>query len=246
MALQRSRKMGRGSSVPTVVLVHGAFADASGFAGVIRELQSAHVPVRAAAVPLRGLAFDADALSSYVAGLDGPVVLVGHSYGGAVITQAAAALDHVVGLVYLAGFGLDLDESVATVQEPFAAPLLATGARAAVYGARGGADLYIDDEAFRETFCADVPADLAAVMAVTQRPVAAAAIAEKCTSAGWKTRPTSYLVSTQDRAISPDAERFMADRMGATREDIDASHVAFISKPAETAAFLLSALHRLV
>jgi pimeloyl-ACP methyl ester carboxylesterase len=240
----------RGSAAPTVVLVHGAFADASGFAGVIRELQSAHVPVRTAAVPLRGLAFDADALSAYVAGLDGPVVLVGHSYGGAVITQAAAALDHVVGLVYLAGFGLDLDESVASVQEPFAPPLLATSARATAYDARGGAvggpDLYIDDEAFRETFCADVPADLAAVMAVTQRPVAAAAIAEKCTSAGWKTRPTSYLVSTRDRAISPDAERFMADRMGATREDIDASHVAFISKPAETAAFLLSALHRLV
>jgi pimeloyl-ACP methyl ester carboxylesterase len=240
----------RGSAAPTVVLVHGAFADASGFAGVIRELQSAHVPVRTAAVPLRGLAFDADALSAYVAGLDGPVVLVGHSYGGAVITQAAAALDHVVGLVYLAGFGLDLDESVASVQEPFAPPLLATSARATAYDARGGAvggpDLYIDDEAFRETFCADVPAALAAVMAVTQRPVAAAAIAEKCTSAGWKTRPTSYLVSTQDRAISPDAERFMADRMGATREDIDASHVAFISKPAETAAFLLSALHRLV
>lgn len=180
------------SSAPTVVLVHGAFADASGFAGVIRELQFAGIVVQAPPNPLRSVAGDADTVGAAVAAIDGPVLLVGHSYGGAVITQAAAGLDNVVGLVYLAAFGLDLDESVASVQEPFAPPLLAKNARPTPYdarGAAGGPDLYIDSATFRETFCADLPADLAAVMAATQRPVAAATLGEKCTSAGRPSRP---------------------------------------------------------
>src|SRR4051812_44140129 len=151
---------------PTVVLVHGAFADASGWAAVIRELQSAGFAVQAPPNPLRGVAFDADTVGAAVGAVDGPVLLVGHSYGGAVITQAAAALDNVVGLVYLAAFGLDIDESVGSVQAPFAPPLLAKNARPTPYdarGAAGGPDLYIDPDLFRETFCADVPADLAAV-----------------------------------------------------------------------------------
>ena len=229
-----------------VVLVHGAFADASGWAGVIRELQSAGVAVEAPPNPLRSIASDADSVGAAVGAIDGPVLLVGHSYGGAVITQAAAELDNVVGLVYLAAFGLDIDESVASVQEPFAPPLLAKNGRPTPYdarGAAGGPDLYIDHATFRETFCADLPADLAAVMAVSQRPVAAATINEKCTSAGWKTKPTSFLISTGDNAINPDVQRFMADRMGGTVSSVDASHVAFISRPVETAAFILSALN---
>jgi pimeloyl-ACP methyl ester carboxylesterase len=232
------------SSSPTVVLVHGAFADASGWAGVIRELQSAGLAVVAPPNQLRGVASDADAVGAAVAAVDGPVLLVGHSYGGAVITQAAAGLDNVVGLVYLAAFGLDVDESVLSVQEPFAPSLLAKNGRATPYdarGAAGGPDLYIDHASFRETFCADLPADLAAVMAVSQRPVAAATLNEKCTSAGWKTRPTSYLISAKDQAINPDTERFMAERMGGTVDSIDASHVAFISRPVEVAAFILAA-----
>jgi pimeloyl-ACP methyl ester carboxylesterase len=233
------------SSAPTVVLVHGAFADASGFAGVIRELQSAGIVVQAPPNPLRSVAGDADTVGAAVAAIDGPVLLVGHSYGGAVITQAAAGLDNVVGLVYLAAFGLDLDESVGSVQEPFAPPLLAKNARPTPYdarGAAGGPDLYIDSATFRETFCADLPADLAAVMAATQRPVAAATLGEKCTSAGWKTKPTSYLISAQDQAINPDTEQFMANRMGGTVETIQASHVAFISRPVEVADFIMAAL----
>jgi pimeloyl-ACP methyl ester carboxylesterase len=229
----------------TIVLVHGAFADASGFAGVIRELQSADCAVYAPPNPERGLAFDADSLKPFVAAIDGPVVLVGHSYGGAVITQASAGLPNVAGLVYLAGFGLDAGESVAAVQAPFAPPLLAVNARATPYdavGAAGGPDLYIDSKTFRETFCADLPVDVAAVMAVSQRPVAAATLNENCTAAGWKTIPSWYQVSAEDNAINPDAERFMAERMGATTETVQGSHVAFISHPVETAAFILSSL----
>ena len=237
--------MPSGSSTPTVVLVHGAFADASGYAGLIRELQSAGVAVQAPPVPLRGVAFDASSIAAHVSAVDGPVLLVGHSYGGAVITQAAADLDNVVGLVYLAAFGLDAGESVESVQKPFEPTLLAANGRATPYdavGAVGGPDLYIDPVRFRETFCADVPADLAAVMAVSQRPVAAATLSEECTSAAWRTKPTSYLISARDQAINPDAERFMAERMGGIVDTIDASHVAFISQPVATAEFVLAAL----
>ncbi len=229
----------------TVVLVHGAFADASGWAGVIRELQSAGVPVLAPPNPERGLASDAASVGAFVAAIDGPVLLVGHSYGGAIITQASPALTNGVGLVYLAAFGLEEGESIATVQEPFAAPLLATNVHPSPYdavGAASGPELSIDLETFRETFCSDLPADLSSVMAVSQRPVAAATLGENCTSAGWKTLPSWYLVAAGDNAINPDAQRFMVERMGATTETIQASHRAFIGRPVETAAFILSAL----
>ncbi len=231
---------------PTVVIVHGAFADASGFAGVIRELQSDDVTVYAPANPLRGLFFDSGYIASFVQSIDGPVVLVGHSYGGAVITQASAELDNVVGLVYLAAFGLEVGDSAGSVGTPFPAPLLNANSRPTSYDAGAGAgpgpDLYIDHKLFRETFCADVPVDIAAVMAATQRPVASAVFSEACTAAGWKTRPSWYLVSEQDCAISPEAERFMAQRMGATTESIKGSHVAFLTHPVEVANFIKGAL----
>jgi pimeloyl-ACP methyl ester carboxylesterase len=233
------------SSRPTVVLVHGAFADASGWAGVIRELQQADLDVVAPPNPLRSVASDSASIRALVSAIDDPVVLVGHSYGGAVITQASAGLENVQALVYLAGFGLDVAESVLSVQEPFAPSLLASNARPTPYdapAAAGGPDLYIDTKTFRETFCADLPADLAAVLAVSQRPVAGATLNELCTAAGWKTIPSWFLVSGQDNTINPEAEQFMASRMGATTETINASHLAFVSRPVETAAFILSAL----
>ena len=232
-------------STPTVVLVHGAFADASGWAGVIRELQSVGVPVFAPPNPERGLATDAASVGAFVAAIDGPVLLVGHSYGGAIITQASATLPNVVGLVYLAAFGLDEGESVGAVQAPFPVPLLAQNARPSSYdaaGAAGGPELYIDVATFRETFCSDLPADVSAVMAVSQRPVAAATLGENCTAAGWKSLPSWYLVAAGDNAINPEAQHFMAERMGATTQTIQASHCAFISRPVEVAAFILSAL----
>jgi pimeloyl-ACP methyl ester carboxylesterase len=180
-----------------------------------------------------------------VRAIDGPVLLVGHSYGGAVISQAAADLDNVTGLVYLAAFGLDVGESCASVQGPFPPSLLAKTSYPTPYDAPGaahGPDLYIAKEQFRETFCADVPVDTAAVMYATQRPLSLAALTENATAAGWKTKPSWYLVSESDNAIPPDAERFMADRMGATTQTIAGSHTAFIAQPVAAANFIKLAL----
>jgi pimeloyl-ACP methyl ester carboxylesterase len=233
------------TAATTVVLVHGAFADASGFGGVIRELISAGHQVVAPPNPLRRLAFDASAISAAVKAIDGPVLLVGHSYGGAVITQASAEADNVVGLVYLAAFGLDAGESCASVQGPYPPSLLASTSYPTTYDAPGaptGPDLYIRKDQFRETFCADVPVDVADVMCATQRPLSLAALTENATQAGWKTKPSWYLVSQHDNAIPPDAERFMAQRMGAVTEEIDGSHTAFIAQPVRVAGFIRKAL----
>jgi pimeloyl-ACP methyl ester carboxylesterase len=233
------------SKQPAVVLVHGAFADASGFGGVIRELARAGYSVVAPPNPLRGLAFDAAAVSAVVRVIDGPVVLVGHSYGGAVITQASASLDNVSGLVYLAAFGLDVGESCASVQEPFPPTLVATASYPTHYDAPGapqGPDFYIGKDQFREAFCADVPADVADVMFATQRPLSLAGMTEKATAAGWRDRPSWFLVSEHDNAIAPDAERFMAERMRATTDSIDGSHTAFIAQPVRAASFIKRAL----
>ena len=235
------------ASSPTVVLVHGAFADASGYAGVIRELQSHGVQVRAPMNPLRSLAFDADAIARYTTTIDGPIVLVGHSYGGAVISQAAPAVSSVIALVFLSAFALDQGESCASVQEPFPPSLLASTSVPTSYdapGAPGGPDLFIKIPDFHQTFCADLPAEVAAPMAVSQRPLSAAALTEQATVAGWKNLPTWYMVSEQDNAIAPDCQRFMAKRMNATVESVDqGSHAAFIARPDIAAGLILRAIN---
>ena len=230
---------------PTVVLVHGAFADASGFAGVIRELQSQGVEVRAPMNPLRGLAFDADAIARYTTSIEGPILLAGHSYGGAVISQAASAVKHVTGLVYLSAFALDEGESCATVTEPFPPSMLASTNVASPYdapGAVGGPELFIKIDQFHETFCADLSGDVAGPMAVSQRPLAAAAFTEQPSAVGWRDLPCWYLVSEQDNAIPPDCERSMAQRVNAVTESVDASHCAFIAQPEIASGLILKAL----
>jgi pimeloyl-ACP methyl ester carboxylesterase len=230
---------------PTAVLVHGAFADASGFGGVLRELTRAGYAAVAPANPLRGLACDAAAIGAVASAIDGPVVLIGHSYGGAVISQASAGLANVTGLVYLAAFGLAVGESCASVQEPFPPSLLASTVYLTSYDAPGastGPDLYISKERFRETFCADVLADLADVMYATQRPLSLAAHTERATAAGWQDRPSWFCVFEDDKAISPDAERFMAERMRAVTESVSGSHSAFIAQPVHVAGFIMKAL----
>ncbi|MEU6657607.1 alpha/beta hydrolase [Streptomyces sp. NPDC046821] len=233
------------SESPTVVFVHGAFADASGFGGVARELGAAGHDVVAAPNPLRGLASDAAAVAEVVRATEGPVLLVGHSYGGAVISHVSAAVDNVVGLVYLAAFGLDVGESCVSVQEPFRTPLLATTSTPTKYdapGAAGGPDLYISRDGFRETFCADVPVGTAEVMFVAQRPVALDALLAKATDAGWKDKPCWYLLSEDDNAIAAEAQAFMAERMGATVLSMAGSHTTFIARPVPVARFILQAL----
>ena len=234
------------ASGPTVVLVHGAYADASGYAGVIRKLQSRGVEVRAPMNPLRSLAFDADAVARYATTIEGPIVLVGHSYGGAVVSQAVPLLNDVIALVFLSAFALDQGESCASIQEPFPAPMLASAIVPSPYdapGAPGGPDLFIKISEFHQAFCADLPARVAAAMAVSQRPLSAAALTETATTAGWKNLPSWYMVSEGDNAIQPDCERYMARRMNAHVESVSkGSHAAFIARPDIAASLILKAI----
>jgi hypothetical protein len=177
------------------VLVHGAFADASGYASVIRRLQAEGVPVRAPMNPLRGLAFDADAISRHTTVIDGPILLVGYSYRGTVISEAAPAVKNAIGFVFLSAFALDEGESRASVQRPFPASMVASASVAGPYdapGAAGGPDLFIKIADFHQEFCADLPDDVANVMAVSQRPLSLAALTEKATAAGWKNLPFAH------------------------------------------------------
>jgi pimeloyl-ACP methyl ester carboxylesterase len=235
------------SASPTVVLVHGAFADASGYGGIIHGLEGDY-DVVAPPNPLRSLSGDAAALGSLVGAIDGPVLLVGHSYGGAVITQASASLPNVVGLVYMAAFGLAIGENCASAQEGYKPSLLSTSLAPTPYdapGAVGGPDFYIQKEPFREVFCGDSSKHDAELMYATQRPLAGAAYTENATAAGWSAVPSWYLVSEGDNSIPPALQHFMAERMKATTDTINGSHTAFIPHHRTATKFIKQALSSL-
>ncbi|MER6514888.1 alpha/beta hydrolase [Nonomuraea sp. NPDC001636] len=230
---------------PTVVLVHGAFADASSWNKVVARLQGAGYPVIAPANPLRDLAGDAAYLSSVVSTIDGPVILVGHSYGGAVVTNAASGHPNVKALVFIAAFAPEDGESALDLTGRFPGSRLPTSLITRPYplpGGGTGTDAYVDPAKFHAAFAADLPARDTALMAATQRPAALAALGSPSGAPAWKTIPSWYLVAGTDQAIPPAAQRFMAKRAGAhTSEVRDASHVIMISRPDTTTAVITAA-----
>jgi pimeloyl-ACP methyl ester carboxylesterase len=224
---------------PTVVLVHGGYADASGWDGVIDILQRDGYPVVAVANPLRGLKSDAAYLRSVIKSIPGPLVLVGHSYGGAVITNAATGAKNVKALVYLAAFALDKGESVSKFADPVKFPgSELTPAALSVHPFPGGTEGTIKPELFHEIFAADLPRSETSKMAVRQRPVSLSVFDEVSGVPAWRSIPSWYQVSAQDKAISPAAERFFAKRMQARTTEIKASHVGFMSQPKTTARLI--------
>jgi pimeloyl-ACP methyl ester carboxylesterase len=230
---------------PTVVLVHGAFADASGWGGVITRLQGGGYTAYAPANPLRGAAFDSDYIRAFLATIDGPVVLAGHSYGGTVITNAARGADNVKALVYVAAFAPDEGE---TGQDAMAIAggevpdLVSIAVLRPFPGAgEGNADATLQPAIFPQAFCQDLPDDVARVMAYTQRPAALASLVEPSGPPAWKDIPSFYVIASQDRIIPPAAERAMAERAGACTIEVDSSHVAMISHPDEVAQLIVDA-----
>jgi pimeloyl-ACP methyl ester carboxylesterase len=233
------------STTPTVLLVHGAFADAGSWSGVIAELQNHGIPVIAPPNPLRGLASDAAYVASVAAQIDGPVVLVGHSYGGALITVAGTA-ENVVGLVYVAAYVLEEGESLGELQGRFPLSPLVGSLKQWTYpveGAEPAAEVTIKADAYPEIFAADVPAAVTKVLAAAQRPLAAAAFEETAAAAAWRTKPSWALVATADQAINPEVERFGAKRAGATIVELEgASHAVAVSRPKEVADLIRDAV----
>lgn len=219
---------------PTVVLVHGAFADASSWNGVIKRLKREGYPVIAPANPLRGLGSDADYLAGVLKTVKGPIVLAGHSYGGSVISEAAEGNPNVKALVYVAAFIPEKGESVLELTNKFPGSTLPPTTSPSQYplpGGGTGTELTIKQDKFRAQFAADVPAQTAELMSVTQRPVAVSALEEKATRAAWKAIPSYALVSTEDKNIPAAALRFMAERAHAGTVETRASHAVTVSRP---------------
>lgn len=225
---------------PTVVLVHGAFADASSWNGVIKKLHADGYVVIAAANPLRSIDGDAAYVNSLVKSINGPVVLVGHSYGGSVITDAATGVSNVKALVYVAAFAPDSGENAIELSGRFPGSSLGAALAPPVALSDGNNDLYISQSKFPAQFAADVPAADAALMAAEQRPATQASLSQPNKSAAWKTIPSWFIYGTADLNIPPAAHAFMAKRANSRKTVVidGASHVVMISHPREVAALI--------
>ena len=224
------------TSKPTIVLVHGAFADGTSWAKVIPILERAGYPVIAVQNPLTSLADDVATTKRVLEAQKSPIVVVGHSYGGAVITAAAAGNANVKALVYVAAFAPEAGEVLEAPGKQFAPPALSA---ALVPDAAGF--LYIDREKFHEAFCKDVTLAEARVMAATQKPVNGSVFTASVPGGAWKVIPSWYIVASEDQAINPALERFYAKRIGARTTEIKSSHVPFLSHPREVATVIEAA-----
>jgi pimeloyl-ACP methyl ester carboxylesterase len=231
----------------TIVVVHGAFAESASWNRVIGLLPVEH-RVLAASNPLRGLASDADSVSDLVRTIEGPVVLVAHSYGGAVISNVAADSGEIVGLVYVNAFAPAPGESCFGLAGMFPGSMVGEATVRPVSRSDGTTDVYIARDQFHDVFCADVPAAEAALMATTQRPATQEALLEPSGDHPlWEKLPSWFLIGEEDRVIPPAVQRFEADRAGARRvvEIAGASHAATVSQPGAVAELILEASARL-
>jgi len=219
--------------MPTVVLVHGAFAGSSSWNPVITKLLAKGYPVVAVANPLRGVKIDAAYLGATIDAIKGPIILVGHSYGGTVITVAAAGKSNVKALIYVSGLAPDVGESASALVGKFPGSTLGPTLAPPVPLAGGGNDLYILQDKYHAQFCADVSEHDAKLMAANQRPIVDSAFAELAGAAAWKTIPSWFLYASLDKNIPPAVHGFMAKRAGAKKvvEVPGASHVVMITHP---------------
>lgn len=240
------RHLHAGGPKPTIVFVHGGWADSSGWNAELAAFQKDGYPVIAPANPLRGLSSDAAYLRSVLQTIDGPIVLVGHSYGGAVISNAAVGVPNVEALVYIAAFAPDAGESLAQLVNQFPGTQITPAAldeRPYPLADGGqGVDLYLKKEIFREAFAGDLPRRTTDLMQATQRPFSVAAFTEPSAEPAWKTIPSWYLVATADHAIPPAAQEFMSGRAHATVSRVEASHVPMQSQPGATIRIIRKAI----
>ena len=234
MQLQGTQNMSVDTNSTNIVLVHGAFADGSGWSKLVPSLWKAGHKVIAVQLPTHSLADDVETVKRAIADIGGPAILVGHSYGGEVITNAGYNNPNVTGLVYIAGFAPDEDQSLSTFFDPSNVPK-------DLFLPDSGKFIYLNPKMFREVLAQDVNASEAEIMAITQKPFAQSILVEKSGPPAWKQLPTWYQISESDHIFPPDLQHKFAEQMNATTLSLNSSHVSYVSHPNEIADFILNA-----